>query len=183
MRGPRSKTAKEAELAIARATPVVKGLTTPLDAATRAATSLARAESLYAAMDYPLAAPRRKTRNGWRRCRRLAPQPAADRSDSRDRCAAPRPGARRGERAGDEPQTAVPFYDRAGRDELGELLPACLSDSRRVSPPMAFDVHGNTADAMVRCEYRFVPKGGGAQREERAPMEMQFTRTPTGWRV
>jgi hypothetical protein len=49
------KLRKEAELEIARATPVATAITTPLAAATRAATSLARAESLYAAMDYPLA--------------------------------------------------------------------------------------------------------------------------------
>jgi hypothetical protein len=49
--------------------------------------------------------------------------------------------------------------------------------------PDTIHVRGNNAAATFRVEYRFVPKGGGVQREERAPLEMQFINTPTGWRV
>jgi len=44
-------------------------------------------------------------------------------------------------------------------------------------------VRSTSASATVRAEYRFVQRGGGAQQEERAALEMQFTKTPTGWRV
>ena len=39
------------------------------------------------------------------------------------------------------------------------------------------------ARARVLADYRFVPEGGGSQREEHALLTMRFTKTPTGWRV
>ena len=44
-------------------------------------------------------------------------------------------------------------------------------------------VKSSVARAMVLAAYRFVPEGGGAQREERARLTMRFTKTPNGWRV
>jgi serine/threonine-protein kinase len=177
------KLRKEAELAIARATPVVKGLAAPLAAATRAATSLARAESLYAAMDYPLAA------------------------------SAAQDAERVGVAAGVAPPSPQPVEPRAAIEvllldlaravasqrvtNLRQLFPSMTqrdaaswrSFFRRAAKIEAvfttdtIRVRGTSADANVRAEYRFVPTGGGALREERAPLEMQFTKTPTGWRV
>jgi eukaryotic-like serine/threonine-protein kinase len=177
------KLRKEAELAIARATPVVKGLAGPLGAATRAATSLARAESLYAAMDYPLAA------------------------------SAAQDAERVGVAAGVAPPSPQPLEPHAAiRVLLLDLARAVTSQRvtnlRQLFPFMTerdavswesffrrastieahfatddIRVRGGSASATVRAEYRFVQKGGGAQREERAHLEMQFTKTPTGWRV
>ena len=174
---------KEAELAIARATPVVKGLAAPLDAATRAATSLARAESLYAARDYPLAASAARDAERVGVAAGVAPP-------------SPQPP---------EPHAAIGVLlldlARAVASErvinLRQLFPfmterdaaswrrffqrASKIDARFTTG--AIRVLGSTAGATVRAEYRFVPKGGGVQREERASLEMQFTKTPTGWRV
>jgi hypothetical protein len=44
-------------------------------------------------------------------------------------------------------------------------------------------VQGSNAGATVRADYRFLPTEGGAQREERASLEMRFIKTPIGWRV
>jgi eukaryotic-like serine/threonine-protein kinase len=174
---------KEAELAIQRATPVVKALTAPLDAATRAATSLARAESLYAAMDYPLAASAAQD---------------AERVGVAAGVAPPSPQPR-------EPRAAlgVLLLDlaRAVASErvtnLQQLFPS-MTDVDAKSwqtfferaatiearfTPNTIRVTGNRAAATVGGEYRFVPRGGGAQREERITLEMQFVKTPTGWRV
>jgi hypothetical protein len=177
------KLRQEAELAIARATPVVKALAAPLDAATRAATSLARAESLYAAMDYPLAASAAQD---------------AERVGVAAGVAPPSPQPR-------EPHTAIGVLlldlARAVASErvtnLQQLFPsmtevdaeswrtffkrAASIDARFTTD--AIRVRGNSAGATVRAEYRFVPRGGGAQREERTSLEMQFVKTPTGWRV
>jgi hypothetical protein len=177
------KLRKEAALAIARATPVVQGLAAPLDAATRAATSLARAESLYAAMDYPLAA------------------------------SAAQDAERVGVTAGVAPPSPQPADPRAAIEVLLlDLARAVASERvtnlRQLFPSMTerdaaswrkffqrastiqaryttedLHVRGSTAGATVRAEYRFVSQGGGAQREERARLEMQFTKQPTGWRV
>jgi hypothetical protein len=177
------KLRKEAELAIARATPVVKGLAAPLGAATRAATSLARAESLYAAMDYPLAA---------------AAAQDAERVGVAAGVAPPSPQP-------PEPHAAVRVLlldlARAVASErvtnLRQLFPSMTerdaaswrSFFRRASKIEArfattdIKVRGTSASATVRAEYRFVQRGGGAQQEERTSLEMQFTKTPTGWRV
>jgi hypothetical protein len=177
------KLRKEAELAIARATPVVKGLAAPLSAATRAATSLARAESLYAAMDYPLAASAAQD---------------AERVGVAAGVAPPSPQPR-------EPRAAIGILllDLAravasGRvANLRQLFPSMTERDavswqtffRRASTIEArfttdsIRVTGNSASAPVRAAYRFVPRGGGAQRDERASLEIQFTKTPTGWRL
>jgi hypothetical protein len=45
------------------------------------------------------------------------------------------------------------------------------------------EVRGDTGRAEVAAAYRFVPRGGGVQREERERLTMSFTKTPTGWRI
>jgi len=178
------KLRKEAELAIARATPVVKGLAAPLDAATRAATSLARAESLYAAMDYPLAASAAQDAERVGVAAGIAPpspQPVEPRAaigvlllDLARAVASERVTNLRQLFPSMTERDAASwrsFFRRASRIEATFVT----ADSTRV--------RGNSADATVRAEYRFVPTGGGALREERASLAMQFTKTPTGWRV
>jgi hypothetical protein len=174
---------QEAELAIARATPVVKGLAAPLDAATRAATSLARAESLYAAMDYPLAASAAQDAERVGVAAGVAPP-------------SPQPP---------EPHAAIAVLlldlARAVASErvtnLQQLFPSMterdaaswrsfFSRASQLEARFAAEgitVQGGAASATVRAEYRFVPKGGGAQREERARLDVRFTKGPTGWRV
>ncbi|PYO26667.1 MAG: hypothetical protein DMD73_11905 [Gemmatimonadetes bacterium] len=42
---------------------------------------------------------------------------------------------------------------------------------------------GDTANALVRTSYTFVPAGGGAQRETRLRQAIRFLKTPDGWRI
>ena len=42
---------------------------------------------------------------------------------------------------------------------------------------------GGSATAQVKAVYRFLPRAGGAQREDRPNYEMRFTKTINGWRV
>jgi hypothetical protein len=174
---------KEAELAIARAMPVVKALAEPLDAATRAATSLARAESLYAALDYPLAASAAQDAERVGVAAGVAPpspQPRAPRAaigvlllDLARAVAS--------ERVANLQQLFPTMTERDAENWKSFFKRASTIEA--IFRPDSIHIRGRNAAATVRVEYRFVPKGGGAQREERAPLEMQFINTPIGWRV
>src|SRR5690349_9099791 len=173
---------QDAEQAIARATPVVHALATRPEAG-RAATSLARAESLYAVMDFTVA--------------RLA---ALDAEQV-------------GVAAGVAPPSPQPPELRAGIGVLLQDLERAVSSERVgnlqvLMPGMAakdvaawqgfferykqltarytverLTTHADTAFAAVRTVYVYVPAGGGAQRETRLRQTIRFTRTPSGWRV
>jgi hypothetical protein len=173
---------REATQAIARATPVVGALATRPEAG-RAATSLARAESLYAAMDYVVA--------------RLA---ALDAEQV-------------GVAAGVAPPSPQPADTRAAIGVLLQDLERAVSSERVgnlqvLMPGMAdkdvaawqgffrrytqltaryaverFRTHADTAYAAVRTVYLYVPAEGGAQRETRLRQTIRFTRTSNGWRV
>jgi len=173
---------READLAIARATPVVHALATRPEAG-RAATSLARADSLYGAMDYVVA--------------RLA---ALDAEQV-------------GVAAGVAPPSLQPPEARGAIGVLLQDLERAVSSERVgnlqvLMPGMAekdvaawqsffqrytqlaaryaiehLTTHGDTAYANVRTLYMYVPAGGGAQRESRLRQTIRFTRTPNGWRV
>ncbi|HVH66539.1 MAG TPA: protein kinase [Gemmatimonadales bacterium] len=173
---------QDAEQAIARATPVVHALATRPEAG-RAATSLARAESLYAAMDFTVA--------------RLA---ALDAEQV-------------GVAAGVAPPSPQPTEPRAGIDVLLQDLERAVSSERVgnlqvLMPGMAakdvgawqgfferykqlrahytverLTIHADTAYASVRTDYLYVPAGGGAQKETRLRQTIRFSRTPNGWRV
>jgi len=174
---------KEAELAIARATPVVKGLAAPLDAATRAATSLARAESLYAAMDYPLAASAAQDAERVGVAAGVAPpspQPPEPHA-AIEVLLLDLARAVASERVTNLRQLFPTMTERDAASWDGFFQRAATIEARFTSEDVR--VRGSTAVATVRAEYRFVPKGGGAQREERASLGMLFTKTPTGWRV
>jgi serine/threonine-protein kinase len=180
--GEATRLRDEAARAIARATPIVKSLATRPEAA-RAATSLARAESLFAAMDYPLAT--------------LSAQDA-EHVGVAVGVAPPTPQP-------DEPRAAIAVLlldlARAVGSErvanLRVLFPSMspadtrswedfFSRATRLEASYATDsleVQGGAATATVLAQYRFVPKGGGAQRDEQTHLAMQFVKTPTGWRV
>jgi hypothetical protein len=173
---------REAGQAIARATPVVGALATRPEAG-RAATSLARAESLYATMDYVVA--------------RLA---ALDAEQV-------------GVAAGVAPPSPQPADTRAAIGVLLQDLERAVSSERVgnlqvLMPGMAekdvaawqgffrrytqltaryavvrFSTHADTAYAAVRTLYLYVPAEGGAQRETRLHQTIRFTRTFNGWRV
>src|SRR6266702_782676 len=173
---------QNAERAIARATPVVHALATRPEAG-RAATSLARADSLYLAMDYVVS--------------RLA---ALDAEQV-------------GVAAGVAPPSPQPPEARAAIVVLLQDLERAVSSERVgnlqvLMPGMAekdvaawqgffqrytrltarytldqLSTRGDTAHATVRTVYLYVPAGGGAQRETRLRQAIRFTRTTNGWRV
>ena len=173
---------REAEQAIARATPVVHALATRPEAG-RAATSLARADSLYKAMDYVVS--------------RLAARDAEQ----------------VGVAAGVAPPSLQPPEVRAAIAVLLQDLERAVSSERVgnlqvLMPGMAekdvaawqgffqrytrltarytldqLTTRGDTAHATVRTVYLYVPAGGGAQRETRLRQAIRFTRTTNGWRV
>jgi hypothetical protein len=173
---------REAEQAIARATPVVHALATRPEAG-RAATSLARADSLYKAMDFVVS--------------RLA---ALDAEQV-------------GVAAGVAPPSSQPPETRAAIAVLLQDLERAVSSERVgnlqvLMPGMAekdvaawqgffqrytqlaarytiehLSTRADTAYARVRTLYLYVPADGGAQRETRLRQAIRFTRTPNGWRV
>ncbi|HMH82466.1 MAG TPA: serine/threonine-protein kinase [Gemmatimonadales bacterium] len=173
---------RDAEQAIARATPVVHALATRPEAG-RAATSLARAESLYTAMDYVVS--------------RLA---ALDAEQV-------------GVAAGVAPPSPQPPDTRAAIGVLLQDLERAVSSERVgnlqvLMPGMAeqdvagwqaffqrykqltarygierLNTRADTAYATVRTLYLYVPADGGAQRESRLRQAIRFIRTPNGWRV
>ena len=173
---------RDAAQAIARATPVVHALATRPEAG-RAATSLARAESLYNAMDYVVA--------------RLAARDAEQ----------------VGVAAGVAPPSLQPAETRAAIGLLLQDLERAVSSERVgnlqvLMPGMAerdvaawqsffqrytqltaryaierLSTRADTAYATVRTLYTYVPAGGGAQRETRQRQAIRFTRTATGWRI
>jgi len=173
---------REAERAITRATPVVKGVTSRAEA-TRAATSLARADSFYSALDYTLAT--------------LAAQDA-ERVGITAGVAPPSPQP-------DEPRAAIAVLlldlARAVASErvanLRLLFPSMTTQEaaswqtffRRATHLEAHfttngvQIAGSTASATVRAEYRFVDTESGVQREERSSLAMEFMRTLEDWRV
>ena len=172
----------ESRRAIERATPVVQGLATRPEAA-RAGTSLARAESLFAAMDYPLATLAAHDAEQVGVAAGVAPpspQPAEPRAaigvlllDLERAVASERVANLR-----------LVFPSMTARDAASwesffrratQLAASYAAESLRVE--------NTVARARVLADYRFVPEGGGSQREEHALLTMRFTKTPTGWRV
>ena len=174
---------RDAQQAIARATPVVNALAARPEAA-RAGGSLARAESLYRAMDFVVA--------------RLA---ALDAEQV-------------GVAVGVAPPSPQPPEPRAAIGVLLQDLERAVSSERvgnlRVLMPGMADkdvaawqgffqrytrlmarytierlsvVRGTDATALVQTLYTYVPAGGGAQGETRRRQTITFTKTSSGWRI
>src|SRR5207253_657259 len=174
---------REAQLALARATPVVNALGSTRPEAGRAGASLGRAESLYATGDWVVA--------------RLAAQDAEQ----------------VGVAAGVAPPSPQPGETRAAVGVLLQDLERAMASERVsnlqvLMPGMAandvtawetffqrytrltaryaverLSARGDTASALVRTSYAFVPAGGGAQRETRLRQAIRFLKTPDGWRI
>src|SRR5437870_1574430 len=174
---------REAETVIVRTRPVVLALGTG-PGATRAGTSLARAESLFSTMDYPLA--------------KIA---ALDAEQA-------------GLIAGVAPPSPQPTDPRAAIDVLLRDLERAVASERvsnlrvlmspSMEPPSTteweayfqhrthlaasyrvqqFSVRGTTARALVQAGYSYVPEGGRALRQDRPRLGMSFTKTSEGWRI
>ena len=174
---------RQAQVALARATPVVNALGSTRPEAGRAGASLGRAESLYAAGDWVVA--------------RLAAQDAEQ----------------VGVAAGVAPPSPQPDETRAAVSVLLQDLERAMASERVgnlqvLMPGMAakdvkawetffqrytrltarytverLSARGDTASALVRTSYLFVPAGGGAQRETRLRQSIRFLKTPDGWRI
>src|SRR5438094_665044 len=174
---------REAQLALARATPVVNALGSTRPEAGRAGASLGRAESLYATGDWVVA--------------RLAAQDAEQ----------------VGVAAGVAPPSPQPADTRVAVGVLLQDLERAMASERVsnlqvLMPGMAandvtawetffqrytrltaryaverLSARGDTASALVRTSYAFVPAGGGAQRETRLRQAIRFLKTPDGWRI
>ncbi|HLB81552.1 MAG TPA: serine/threonine-protein kinase [Gemmatimonadales bacterium] len=174
---------RDAQQALARATPVVNALGSTHPDAGRAGASLGRAESLYTAGDYVVA--------------RLA---ALDAEQV-------------GVAAGVAPPSPQPAETQAAIGVLLLDLERAVSSERVgnlqvLMPGMAakdvtaweaffhrytrltaryaverLSARGDTAYAAVRTSYTFVPAGGGAQRETRLRQAIRLLKTPDGWRI
>src|SRR5436309_945872 len=173
---------REAQQAIARATPVVHALATRPEAG-RAGTSLARAESLFVAMDFTLAKLAALDAEQVGVAAGIAPP-------------SPQPPS---------PRAAIPVLlqdlERAVSSErvgnLQVLMPSMVDRDvagweqffrryTRLTARYAIEaitVHGDEAHATVRTLYTYVPAGGGAQSETRLRQAIRFIKTPDGWRV
>ena len=173
---------REAQQAIARATPVVHALATRPEAG-RAGTSLARAESLFVAMDFTLAKLAALDAEQVGVAAGIAPP-------------SPQPP---------NPRAAIPVLlqdlERAVSSErvgnLQVLMPSMVDRDvagweqffrryTRLTARYAIEaitVHGDEAHATVRTLYTYVPAGGGAQSETRLRQAIRFIKTPDGWRV
>src|SRR5881275_340674 len=173
---------REAQQAIARATPVVHALATRPEAG-RAGTSLARAESLFVAMDFTLAKLAALDAEQVGVAAGIAPP-------------SPQPP---------NPRAAIPVLlqdlERAVSSErvgnLHVLMPSMVDRDvagweqffrryTRLTARYAIEaitVHGDEAHATVRTLYTYVPAGGGAQSETRLRQAIRFIKTPDGWRV
>jgi eukaryotic-like serine/threonine-protein kinase len=173
---------READQAIGRATPVVQALATRPEAG-RAAISLARADSLFRAMDYTLAKLAALDAEQVGVAAGVAPP-------------SPQPPALRAAIA-----VLLQDLERAVSSEhvanLRVLMPGMAAGDvlgwegffRRYTRLTAkytidqLDVHGAEARAVVRTLYTYVPAGGGAQGETRLRQAIRFAKTPDGWRV
>jgi len=173
---------REAQQAIARATPVVHALATRPEAG-RAGTSLARAESLFVAMDFTLA--------------KLAALDAEQVGVAAG-VAPPSPQP-------PDPRAAIAVLlqdlERAVSSErvanLRVLMPGMVEQDvggwerffrryTRLTARYAVEgvtVRGDEAHATVRILYTYVPAPGGAQSESRLRQAIRFIKTPDGWRV
>jgi len=173
---------RDAQQSLARATPVVNALGSTPEAG-RAGASLGRAESLYAAGDWVvarLAALDAEQVGVAAGVAPPSPQPTETRAavglllQDLERAMA-------SERVGNL-QVLMPGM--AAKDVTG--WETFFQRSTRLTARYAVErlsARGDTANALVRTSYTFVPAGGGAQRETRLRQAIRFLKTPDGWRI
>ena len=173
---------QDAEQAIARATPVVHALATRPEAG-RAATSLARAESLYSAMDYTVARMAALDAEQVGVAAGVAP-PSPQPADARAAIGVLLQDLERGVSSERVSNLQVLMPGMAAKDVAA--WQAFFQRYKQLSARYTVDrltTHVDTAHATVRTVYLYVPTGGGAQRETRLRQTIRFTQTPNGWRI
>ena len=174
---------REAETVIVRTRPVVLALGTG-PGATRAGTSLARAESLFSTMDYPLAKIAALDAEQAGLIAGVAP-PSPQPTDPRaaiDVLLRDLERAVASERVANLRVLMSPSMERPSTTEWEAYFQhrTHLAASYRVQQ---FSVRGTTARALVQAQYSYVPEGGGALRQDRPRLVMSFTKTSEGWRI
>jgi len=173
---------REAEQAVARATPVVRALATRPEAA-RAATSLQRAESLYAALDFALAKLAALDAEQVGVAAGVAP-PSPQPADARAAIGVLLEDLARAmasERAANL-QVLYPGMTDAERRSWEAFFRRATGLAARYTLK-SLSVRGAGARALVDASYVFAPAGGGAQREEHPHFDMQLEKTANGWRI
>jgi len=172
----------EAHDAIDRATPIVKALATRPVAA-RAATSLARAESLFAAMDYPLAKLAAQDAEQVGVTAGVAP-PSPQPADPRAAIGVLLTDLSRAVASEHVENLRLLFPSMSAADGASwSAFFARATQLQATYTPEPIIVENRVANATVVAVYRFVPRGGGAQHEERSRVAMSFSNTPNGWRI
>jgi len=172
----------EAEQSIARATPVVHALATRPEAG-RAATSLARAESLYTAMDYVVARMAALDAEQVGVAAGVAP-PSPQPTNTRDAIGVLLQDLERAvssERVGNL-QVLMPSMGDKDVAAWQSYFKRYTQLTARYSVER-LNPRGDTVYAAVRTSYMYVPAGGGAQGETRLRQTIRFTRSPNGWRI
>jgi hypothetical protein len=172
----------EAEQAIARATPVVHALATRPEAG-RAATSLARAESLYTAMDYVVSRMAALDAEQVGVAAGVAP-PSPQPTNTRDAIGVLLQDLERAvssERVGNL-QVLMPSMGDKDVAAWQSYFKRYTQLTARYSVER-LNPRGDTVYAAVRTSYMYVPAGGGAQGETRLRQTIRFTRSPNGWRI
>ncbi len=172
----------EAEQSIARATPVVHALATRPEAG-RAATSLARAESLYAAMDYVVSRMAALDAEQVGVAAGVAP-PSPQPANTRDAIGVLLQDLERAvssERVGNL-QVLMPGMGDKDVVAWQSYFKRYTQLTARYSVER-LNPRGDTVYAAVRTSYMYVPAGGGAQGETRLRQTIRFTRSPNGWRI
>ena len=172
----------EAEQSIARATPVVHALATRPEAG-RAATSLARAESLYTAMDYVVSRMAALDAEQVGVAAGVAP-PSPQPANTRDAIGVLLQDLERAvssERVGNL-QVLMPGMGDKDVVAWQSYFKRYTQLTARYSVER-LNPRGDTVYAAVRTSYMYVPAGGGAQGETRLRQTIRFTRSPNGWRI
>ncbi len=173
---------REAELAIARATPVANALATRPEAG-RAGTSLARAESLFNVMDYVVARLAALDAEQVGVAAGVAP-PSLQPADPRAAIGVLLQDLERAvssERVGN---LRVLMPGMADKDVAG--WQSFFQRYTRLTARYAIEhvaAQGNAAQATVHTVYTYVPSGGGVQGEARLRQAITFTKTADGWRI
>ena len=172
----------EAEQSIARATPVVHALATRPEAG-RAATSLARAESLYTAMDYVVSRMAALDAEQVGVAAGVAP-PSPQPANTRDAIGVLLQDLERAvssERVGNL-QVLMPSMSDKDVAAWQTYFKRYTQLTARYSVER-LNPRGDTVYAAVRTSYMYVPAGGGAQSETRLRQTIRFARSPNGWRI
>jgi serine/threonine protein kinase len=172
----------EAEQSIARATPVVHALATRPEAG-RAATSLARAESLYTAMDYVVSRMAALDAEQVGVAAGVAP-PSPQPANTRDAIGVLLQDLERAvssERVGNL-QVLMPSMSDKDVAAWQSYFRRNTQVTARYSVER-LNPRGDTVYAAVRTSFMYVPAGGGAQGETRLRQTIRFTRSPNGWRI